>query len=76
MDPLRNLVEALDREEVERARRASVDQKFLAGFRLFQRAVSQMRVGIRHEHPNASDEEVARLVRQRLDVTRGPAVAP
>ncbi len=76
MDTTSKLIAALDREEVARARGENVDEKFHAGFKLFQRAVSLMEIGLRREHPDADTEEIARLLRERLEVTRGATVAP
>lgn len=76
MEPTNRLIAVLDREDVARAIREGVDEKFLAGYRLFQRAVSLMEIGLRREHPDADAQEITRLLRERLAATRGQAVAP
>ncbi len=63
------MIRSIDRERIERARRTPLDQKFLAGYELFQRAVALMEVGIRSRFPDADDEEVMRILRKRLDLT-------
>ena len=56
----------LYREEVERARRMSAEEKFLAGEELFEFASGITKAGIRDQHPAATDEEVDRLFAERL----------
>ena len=67
---LTNLIIDIDRERVERARQTPLEQKFLAGFRLFQRSMALMKAGVRSQFPGISDEEVDRLVEERLEQNR------
>lgn len=64
------LVDALYREEVERARAMSPADKLLEGPRLFARACRLMADGIRHQHPKLDEAAVAALVRARLERLR------
>lgn len=66
MESIRDLADALYREEVERARRLDPAEKFWAGPRLFDMACEVTMAGIRRDHPAASDEEVRRILRERL----------
>jgi hypothetical protein len=70
MEPTRELVDALFREKLERARRMSPDDKFLAGARLFERSCRIMMDGIRAEHPDADENRVRKLLRERLALLR------
>lgn len=45
-----------------------MEEKILAGPRLFDLACRIAMDGIREQHPEADDEEVRRLLRQRLDL--------
>jgi hypothetical protein len=66
MESIKELADALYREEVERARRMSPEEKFWAGPRLFDMACEVTKAGIRHQHPEASEDEVRRILRERL----------
>lgn len=58
------------RDKVDRARRMSADEKFLAGYRLFQQGCMMMEAGIRNQFPDADDAEVKRRLHQRLQLGR------
>lgn len=68
MEPTPELIDELYRERVLRARRTPMEEKILAGPRLFDLACRIAMDGIREQHPEADDEEVRRLLRQRLDL--------
>ncbi len=57
-------------EEVEEARKRPFEVKLLAGPRLFDRSCEFMRAGIRLQHPDATEDEVERLLRERLELGR------
>jgi hypothetical protein len=57
-------------ERVEAARRQSPEDKLLAGPRLFARACRIIMDGIRWQFPDASEDEVQRILRERLDIAR------
>jgi hypothetical protein len=54
------------REQIDRARSMSGAEKLSAGFELFEHACSVTRAGIRHQHPQASEAEIERLLAERL----------
>ena len=70
MASLSTLADELYREEVSRARATSPGDKLLEGPRLFERAWRVMADGVRHRHPELTEQEVlARITSQlaRLD---------
>ena len=70
MKPTQELIDAIYREKVLRARRTPIDQKFLAGAELFEMACRRMADGLRMENPGVDDATVEILLRQRLDRLR------
>lgn len=70
MQPTRELIDELYREEVRDARAMSPEEKMLAGPRLFEFACRIMADGIRDQNPGISEEEVDRLVDERLSLGR------
>ena len=70
MEPTRELIDELYREKVRRAREMSPEEKLLAGPRLFDFGCRIMTDGIRHQNPGITEEEVERLLQQRLDLGR------
>jgi hypothetical protein len=70
MEPTQELIDALYRERVLRARRTPPEEKFAAGPRLFDRCCRLMAEGMRNERPDADEDEVAELLRQRLALLR------
>jgi hypothetical protein len=57
-------------EEVQRARTMPAEEKLLAGVRLFELSSRLMMDGIRSEHPEADEQEVRRLLDERLALVR------
>lgn len=70
MQPDRQLIDALERDCVRRAREMSPEDKLMAGPRLFEQACRAMADGIRDEHPEATEAEVQELLRARLALVR------
>lgn len=68
MEPTQDLIDDLYRERILRARAASPEEKLLDGPRLFDRVCAIMKDGIRMQFPNSSDEEVQRILLQRLAI--------
>jgi hypothetical protein len=66
MNPTQELIEQLNREDIEQARRTSPSQKLRAGGDLFDNACRWMLAGIRKEFPNISDEDAMRELRRRI----------
>jgi hypothetical protein len=70
MNPSREFIHQLDREEILRARAMPPEEKLLAGVRLFDRVCRVMEDGIRDEFPEADEAEVMRILRERLAIAR------
>jgi len=70
MEPAKELIDAVDRDRIERARRMSMEEKLLLGPRLFESICRRMTDGIRDEYPDATEDEVRRLLKRRLAVAR------
>ena len=68
MVPSKALIDDIDRERIERARNTPPEEKLLDGPRLFDRACSVMRDGIRSQFPNADEQEVWRIFLERLAI--------
>ena len=58
------------REKVLRARKQSLEEKFVAGLTLFEEALVRMRGGIRAQFPRFSDEEVEAELHRRINRVR------
>jgi hypothetical protein len=70
MEPTRELIDELYRQRVLRARQMPPEEKFLEGARLFDYACRITRDGIRHQYPDADEEHVEQILRQRLALRR------
>jgi hypothetical protein len=70
MQPTKQLVDQLYREEVERARRMSPQDKFLSGAQLFDYSCRIMTAGIRSQFPDADERRVREILHQRLALSR------
>jgi hypothetical protein len=70
MVPTRELGDQLFREEVLAARAMTPEQRVRAGAELFELACRIARDGIRHQYPDATDEEVAQRLAERLELQR------
>ena len=64
------LIDELYREEVREARAMNPIDKILAGQRLFESACRITLAGIRHQNPQASEDQCLEILRQRLDLQR------
>jgi hypothetical protein len=60
---------ALERQ-LEAYRRMTGEERLAIALRLHELACEMAREGIRHQHPDASSEEVERLLQKRLRLTR------
>ena len=58
------------REQIERARHMTPDERFREGLALCDRTFRLMQDGIRHQFPQATPEEVLRILRDRLAIIR------
>jgi hypothetical protein len=70
MQPTQELVDAIFREKVLRARATPPEEKLLDGPRLFDIACRRMADGIRSQYPNADEKQVREILLQRLDIVR------
>ena len=70
MGPTDELIDRLYRERVLWARAQPPAEKLWAGPRLFDCACRITMCGIRARHPQADEEEVLRILRQRLALAR------
>jgi hypothetical protein len=70
MEPIPELIDALYRERVLRARQQPGEEKLLDGPRLFEFVCRVMRDGIRGQFPEADDRQVEEILAQRLAVLR------
>jgi len=66
MEPTQELIEQLEREDIEQARQMTPSQKLRAGGDLFDDACRWTVAGIRNEHPGISDEDALRELKRRL----------
>jgi hypothetical protein len=57
----------LNEEEVRQARGTPPAEKLIAGARLFDYACAVMMAGIRRQYPQASDDQILQIVRERLE---------
>ena len=65
-----NPATALD-EQIKRYRRMTGEQRLAVALELHELSCDVAREGIRRQHPNASPAEVERLLRRRIELTRG-----
>jgi hypothetical protein len=65
-EPTSELIEALDREDIEQARRMTASQKLRAGGDLFDDASCWTLAGIRHDHPGISDADAMLELKKRV----------
>lgn len=66
MEPTAERKHEIDHDRLRHARGLTPDERFRAGPELFEMACQLAMAGIRHQHPEASDEEVREILRQRL----------
>ena len=70
MDSIKDLADDIYRERVLRARATPPEEKLLAGPRLFEQACRIMIDGIRHQFPDADENRVLEILRERLALSR------
>ncbi len=66
MESIPQLIDAIYRERILRARRTPPEQKLMAGAELFDYACDITRSGIRNQHPKADDAQVEAILAQRI----------
>jgi hypothetical protein len=67
MQPSRELIDAIFRQRVLRARQMSPEEKLLAGPRLFDKICQIMMADIRHQFPDADEQQVFEIAQERLE---------
>ncbi len=70
MGPTQELVDAIYRERVLRARRTPIELKLRAGGDLFEEVCQRMADGLRDENPGADEATIQDLLRRRLALVR------
>jgi hypothetical protein len=66
MEPTQELVDALYREKVLRARKMAPGEKLFAGAELFDMACAITLAGIRDQFPEADEQKALEILRERL----------
>jgi hypothetical protein len=66
MNKLDELIDELDREDVEQARRMSPSEKLRAGGDLFDDACRWTLAGIRRDHPGINEADALEELRRRV----------
>ena len=64
----RPLIDELYREEVLDARKMPIEEKLLLGERLFRWACEVTLAGIRHQNPDADEQECQRMLIERIEL--------
>jgi hypothetical protein len=75
MDEIKQLGDAIYRDRVRRARMTAPEEKLLDGMRLFDFACSITLAGIRHQFPDATEERLWEILRERLALQRRLEIA-
>jgi hypothetical protein len=70
MEPTPGLIDEMYRERIRAARAMSGEEKVLLGLQLFDRTCRIMADGIRDEYPDASEDRVQEILRERLAIAR------
>ena len=65
-EQIRQLAKEIHRDKILRARAMTIEEKILAGAELFDYACGITLSGIRSQHPEASEERVHEILRERL----------
>jgi Rv0078B-related antitoxin len=70
MAPTQELIDAIYRSKVLRARAMSPEEKVSDSLRLFEMGCEITKAGIRAQHPDADEVEVLRILKDRLALAR------
>ncbi len=70
MAPTQELIDAIYRSKVLRARAMSPEEKLLAGANLFEEMCERMVAGLRRENPTSDDATIQELLRLRFERLR------
>lgn len=69
-EPTPELINAIYRDKLRAARQMSPEDRFLAGPRLFDYACRITMDGIRSQHPDATEQRIREILRERLELAR------
>jgi hypothetical protein len=67
MEPTKELIDQLRREDIEDARKMTISQKLEAGGDLFDYACSITLSGIKNQYPGISERDALEKLRHRLE---------
>jgi len=70
MKPTQELIDAIYRDKVLRARRTPFERKLLGGLEQFVFSCELMKAGIRNQYPEADAERVRQILIERLALAR------
>ena len=70
MEPTQELLDAIYRDRVRRARQVPPGSKLLAGGELFEQVCDRMRNGLRDENPGLDEKSIEELLGRRLGLLR------
>lgn len=70
MRPTQQLIDELYLDKIRSARQMTAEEKLLAGPRIFERSCRIMLAGLRDENPDAGEERLQQLLRERLALIR------
>ena len=70
MEPTKELLDAIYRERIVRARETPPEEKLLDGPRLFDLSCRIMLDGIRDQFPDADEKQVQEILTKRLELLR------
>jgi hypothetical protein len=70
MEPTQELVDSIYRGRVLKARQIPLAEKLLLGPQLFAEVCGRMADGIRNEYPDADEQRVQEILRERLALLR------
>jgi hypothetical protein len=68
MEPTKEFIEQLHREDIEQAKQMTLEDKILAGAELFDYACEITKAGIRSQYPHLSDAEVLSELIRRVEL--------
>ena len=68
--PLKDIADGSFRDQVRAARKMSAGDKLAASGDLFDEVCERMRSGIRAELPDADNDSVERILRERVEIAR------
>lgn len=66
MSSIETLAREIDERKTRRAREATLEEKLLDGPRLFRMSCEAIKAGLRLDHPEADEEEIRRLLIERV----------